>query len=148
MEFIRAEKTWQHAGNHYVRVEAMVKGFQIPMEVEFDEYDTPDTKYIVAVDGVLPVGTCRLHVLDEGNAKIERVSVLENYRKKGVGRQVIIAAEEWLEELGAKKIIITSREEAVGFYEKLGYQADWSKKEGGGRFVCVYMEKLLYGKII
>lgn len=144
MELIRAEHTWQQAGNHYVRIEAMVKGFQIPLQMEFDENDTPETKYVVAMDGVLPVGTCRLHQLDDRTAKIERVVVLENYRKQGVGRQVITAAEKWLKELGAQKIIITSREEAVGFYEKLGYTADWSRKEGGGIFVCVYMEKLLY----
>ncbi|MDD7389855.1 MAG: GNAT family N-acetyltransferase [Lachnospiraceae bacterium] len=144
MELIRAEQTWQQAGNHYVRVEAMVKGFQIPLRMEFDEYDTPESRYIVAVDSVLPVGTCRLRQLDENTAKIERVCVLEEYRGKGVGRQVITAAEEWLRENGVQKIIITSREEAVGFYEKLGYTADWSKKEGSGRFVCVYTEKLLY----
>lgn len=121
----------------------MVKGFQIPLEMEFDSYDTANAKYIVVLDGVLPVGTCRLRLTGDKTGKIERVCVLESYRKKGVGRQVIQGAEKWLEQLGVKKIIITSREEAAGFYEKLGYRADWSKKEGTGQFVCVYTEKEL-----
>ncbi|MDO4312009.1 MAG: GNAT family N-acetyltransferase [Eubacteriales bacterium] len=143
MEMIRAKETYQRAGAYYVRTEAMVKGFQIPLYVEFDEHDTPDTKYVVAVDGVLPVGTCRLYILDGETAKIERVAVLENYRGQGVGSRVILEAERWLKEMGIRKVIITSRDAAVEFYEKIGYTADWSKKEEGGAFTTVYTEKYL-----
>jgi GNAT superfamily N-acetyltransferase len=141
MELVRATKTCEQAGAYYVRTEAMVKGFGIPLHGEFDEHDTPDTKYVVAVDGVLPVGTCRLHVVDEKTAKIERVAVIADYRKQGVGREVILEAEKWLTDMGIEKVIITSREEAVGFYEKLGYTVDWNKKEEGGIFTIVYTEK-------
>lgn len=143
MEYIRAVKTYQQAGAYYVRTEAMVKGFQIPLSCEFDERDTPDTKYVVALDGVLPVGTCRLYIVDEETAKIERVAVIESHRRKGVGKQVILEAEKWLKEIGIRRIVITSREEAVGFYEKIGYTADWSRKEDGGAFITVYTEKSL-----
>lgn len=143
MEAIRAEKTWQQAGAYYVRVEAMVKGFNIPLNKEFDDHDTPDTKYIVVLENEVPLGTCRLYVVDDTTAKIERVSVVEAARQKGVGRLAITEAEKWLEELGIKKVIITSRDEAVGFYEKLGYQADWSKKDDTGIFSIVYTEKTL-----
>lgn len=32
-----------------------------------------------------------------------------------------MAAEDWAGELGARKVIITSQTQAVGFYERLGY---------------------------
>lgn len=143
MEVIRAEKTWQQAGAYYVRVEAMVKGFNIPLNKEFDNHDTPDTKYIVVLENDVPVGTCRLYIVDDSTAKIERVCVVEEARQKGVGRLAITEGENWLKELGIKKVIITSREEAVGFYEKLGYLTDWSKKQDTGIFNIVYTEKTL-----
>ncbi|MDF2512596.1 MAG: acetyltransferase, family [Herbinix sp.] len=142
MEAIRVTKTWQRAGVYYVRTKAMVKGFEIPLDGEFDEGDTSDTPYILVMDGIYPVGTCRVHLLPEENiAKIERVCVLEDYRKKGVGRLTIEAAEQWIRELGYKKIVITSRDEAVGFYQALGYQADFSQTKDGGIFRIIYTEK-------
>lgn len=143
MEIIRATENWQRAGVYYVRTEGMVKGFQIHLEDEFDT-DTPDTPYILVLDGVLPVGTCRIHFLPEERiAKIERVCVIEPYRGKGVGRLAIEAAEDWIREEGYRKIVITSREEAVGFYQALGYTADYGKKETGGIFNIIYTEKVL-----
>ena len=49
MQIIRATKTAEQAGAYYVRIQAMARKHQIPLEVEFDEHDTPDTKYIVVV---------------------------------------------------------------------------------------------------
>ena len=141
LETIRATETWQHAGVHYVRTEAMVKGFQIPLDKEFDHHDAPGTRYILLMDGVLPVATCRLHLAGDDTAKIERVVVLEQYRGQGVGRRLIEDAEHWLRELGIRKVIITSRDVAVGFYEKLGYTADWNNIEDG-IFKTVYTEKI------
>lgn len=145
MELVRAGKNnlWAQAGAYYVRIQAMVNGFGIPLGVEIDKNDTSETEYVIAVDGVLPVGTCRLHITDDRTAKIERVCVLEEYRKKGIGRLVIEEAEKWLKEKGVRKVIITSRDEAVGFYEKLGYTVDWSRQQTGGVFTIVYTEKEL-----
>lgn len=143
MQVIRTESLWQRAGVYYVRTQAMVKGFKVPLEKEFDDGDTPDTKYILILDDVVPVATCRLHISGEKDGKIERVAVLEEYRKKGVGRKLIRAAEEWLAELGIDRVVITSRDEAVGFYEALGYQADYSRIEKGGVFDVIYTEKKL-----
>ncbi len=142
IQTIRAVHTWQHAGVYYVRTEAMVKGFRIPLDGEFDANDTPATKYTLLLDDVLPIATSRLHLIDNETAKIERVCVLKEYRRKGIGRRLITDTEEWLKELGIKKVIITSRDEAVGFYENLGYTADWNRTEEG-IFKIVYTEKTL-----
>ena len=45
MEIIRATKTAEQAGAYYVRIQAMARKHQIPLDVEFDEHDTPQTKY-------------------------------------------------------------------------------------------------------
>ena len=50
MILLRATKTAEQAGAYYVRIQAMARKHQIPLDVEFDEHDTPQTKYIVIVD--------------------------------------------------------------------------------------------------
>lgn len=145
MQLIRADQTkrWAQASAYFIRIQAMTKGFKIPVQYEIDSQDTPETEYVVAFDDILPIGTCRLHVVDETTAKIERVAVLEEYRGKGIGKEVIQEAEKWLTEKGIRRIIIMSRTEAVGFYEKLGYASDYTKTESRGKISTVYTEKVL-----
>ena len=61
MQIIRATKKAEQAGAYYVRIQAMARKRQITLYAEFDEHDTPETKYIVVVDDYLPVATCRLN---------------------------------------------------------------------------------------
>lgn len=143
MKAVRATETWQQAGAYYVRIQAMAKQYNITLRQEFDEYDTPETKYIVLLDDAFPVATCRLYEIDEESATIGRVVVLPEYRNKGLGSMVIKEAEKWIRELGYKKIVIDSRDVAVKFYEKLGYVADFDRPVHEGTFDCVYMEKEL-----
>ena len=105
--------------------------------------DTPEDEYILVMDGIYPVSTCRLHYLDEHTGKIERVATLESYRGKHYGQAGIIEAENWMREKGVTKIYINSRKAALGFYEKLGYTADFSQVSGSGEFECVMTEEEL-----
>ena len=126
MKTIRVtDQEWAKAGVGYVRTEAMVLGFGVSLQGEFGG-DTPESEYILVTDDQgVPLSTCRLYFEpDKGYAKIERVATVSGARGMGAGRAGIEAAEEWILERGFKKIIITSRDEAVGFYEKLGYHAD------------------------
>lgn len=146
MEIKRIEKNniAGQAAAFYVRIQAMnVEEFGIPVQFEIDEKEP--IEYIVAFDDVHPIATCRVHVIEEGYAKIERVVTLKKYRGTGVGRAIITEAENWIKEKGISKIVITSRDEAVGFYERLEYTADYDKikNEDDAIFKCVYTEKIL-----
>lgn len=142
MEIIRVTREWQRAGVHYVRVQAMVPEFGVSLDREFNA-DTPEDIYILALDGVLPVSTCRLKLLGGNKGKIERVATIGDYRNRGIGSKVILAAEKWLQEKDVTEIIINSRVAALAFYEKLGYVADNTTKSGTGDFVCVNVTKKL-----
>lgn len=74
-----------------------------------------------------------------------RIVVLPEYRKQGLGRLVVTEAEKWARELGCRKAVLDSRDVAVGFYEKLGYTADYSRIVKGWTFDCIHMEKMLDG---
>lgn len=143
LKVMRAEKTWQQAGAYYVRIQAMAKQYHISLQAEFDEHDTPETKYIVLLDEEFPVATCRFYELDRDSAMIGRVVVLPEYRNRGLGTMVMKEAERWLADLGYGRAVLESRDVAVQFYEKLGYVADEERIIHGETFTCVHMEKRL-----
>ena len=143
MDIIRATKTAEQAGAYYVRIQAMARKHQIPLYAEFDEHDTPETKYIVIIDNYLPVATCRLYAIDEERIMLGRIVVLPEYRHQGLGTKVVKEAEKWAKELGYKKAIVESRDNKIHFYETLGYEADFSQKIVGETFTCYRMEKTL-----
>ena len=126
MEVIRATKTAEQAGAYYVRIQAMARKHQIPLDVEFDAHDTPQTKYIVIVDDYLPIATCRLYAIDESHIMLGRIVVLPEYRGQGIGTQVVRESERWAKELGFSVSVVESRENKIHFYERMGYVADYS----------------------
>lgn len=143
MDIIRAETTAARAGAYYVRIQAMARKYHITLEQEFDEHDAPDTKYIVILDDDFPVATCRLYAADESSVMLGRIVVLPEYRRRGLGSLAVAEAEKWAKELGFTKAVLESREEKVGFYERLGYSADFDNIIDGDTFRCVHMEKML-----
>ena len=141
MEILRAMTTAGRAGAYYVRIQAMARKHQIPLEVEFDEHDTPETKYVVAVDDFLPVATCRLYPEDENTMMLGRIVVLPEYRRQGLGTLVVKEAEAWARELGFTTAVVESRDNKIAFYEQMGYVADMERRIEGETFVCYRMEK-------
>lgn len=120
-QVMRATETWQQAGAYYVRIQAMARQHHITLREEFDEHDTPDTKYIVVRDDDFPVATCRLYELPEETEgegapvrpmMFGRIVVLPEYRKQGLGRLVVTEAEKWARELGCRKAVLDSRDVA------------------------------------
>jgi len=139
---IRATETWQQAGAYYVRIQAMAKKHHITLRQEFDEHDTPDTKYIVVTDKSFPVATARMYPLDHKTMMIGRVVVLPEYRHQGIGTMVVGECEEWAEELGFTKTVLESRDNKIDFYLQMGYEIRGEAVEGE-TFRCVRMEKEL-----
>jgi GNAT superfamily N-acetyltransferase len=140
LSVIRAEQTWQIAGAYYVRIQAMAKKHHITLRQEFDDHDGPDTKYIVVMDADFPIATARMYPLDKERMMIGRVVVLPEYRHQGIGSMVIDECECWAEELGYGKAVVDSRDNKVGFYERLLYEVVGEAVEGE-TFRCIRMEK-------
>lgn len=143
MEIIRATETYQQAGAYYVRIQAMAKKHHITLRQEFDEHDTPDTKYIVILDNDFPIATARMYPLDSESVMIGRVVVLPEYRHQGIGTKVIHECEQWALELGYKKAVLESRDNKTAFYRQIGYTECGEPFIEGETFRCVRMEKVL-----
>ncbi len=92
----------------------------VPIEEEIDQYEE-DSVHFVAYDGSKPVAAGRLRILED-TGKVERICVLGDYRKTGLGRQVMEAIEQHATELGASKAKLNAQTHAEAFYGKLGYE--------------------------
>lgn len=73
---------------------------------------------VVAEDGDQIVGFAQYF---PPNNSIEAVHVLPSHIKRGVGKMLMEELEEIAKEQGAKKIMLDSSLNAVGFYDKCGY---------------------------
>ena len=143
MKIIRVTKECERAGAYYVRMAAMMRKYQIPLDAEVDEKDGPDCNYILALDDIYPVATCRWFGVDGETAEVGRVVVLPEYRGQHLGKAVIAEAENWMREAGFKKVCISSRVGLEGFYKKMGFHFNENGKAHHHTFQCVYMEKEL-----
>ena len=143
IKVLRATELWQKASAFSVRIEGMNRQHHISLRDEFDEHDGDESRYIVLLDDEYPVATCRFYELSPERVLIGRVVVLPEYRGQSLGRRVIGEAEQWLRELGYREIVIDSRLEAVGFYEKLGYTRADDGVFLSWQFECTRMQKML-----
>lgn len=141
-QIIRAAETWQQAGAYYVRIQAMAKKHHINLRQEFDDHDTPETRYIVVTDDEFPIATARMYPIDKETMMIGRVVVLPEYRHQGIGTMVVYACEEWAEEEFCSRVIVESRENKTEFYESMGYEIIGEPVDGD-TFRCIRMEKVL-----
>lgn len=85
----------------------------------------PAASVLVAVDNDLLVGSI-IGGWDGWRGNIYRLAVLPSYRRRGIGRALVAAAEQGLVERGARRISALVEHDhpwAVGFWESL-YEPD------------------------
>lgn len=69
------------------------------------------------------VGTARMMLDPEGNAKAQRVAVRASVRQNGIGRLLMRALEDEARIQKATAVVLGAQLTALNFYEKLGYEA-------------------------
>jgi len=69
------------------------------------------------------LGCCLLTKVDDITVRLRQMAVPNSLQGKGVGRALMIFAENIARDLGYKKLIMHARKTALGFYGKLGYNA-------------------------
>lgn len=103
-----------------IREKVFVEEQQIPKELEMDPLDQEATHFL-ALEGDLPVGTCRMRWIDLHTVKVERVAVLKEKRSTGIGKKIMYTVEKYAQAKGAKSILLESQIRVESFYQKLGY---------------------------
>jgi predicted GNAT family N-acyltransferase len=74
-----------------------------------------------AYTGTLLSACCILTPMDNNIVQLRQMAVDSGLQGKGIGRQLILFAEEQSRNNGFTQLMMHARKEAKGFYEKLGY---------------------------
>ena len=110
-----------------IRRVVFIQEQSVPEQEELDDLD-PVCRHFIATPGKQSlsreaIGTARILFLDDGTAKAQRVAVLREHRKGGVGAALMFALEGEAARAGRSTLILSSQVSAVPFYERIGYQA-------------------------
>tara|TARA_R110000787_G_scaffold148261_2_gene262179 strand:- start:7619 stop:8041 length:423 start_codon:yes stop_codon:yes gene_type:complete len=89
---------------------------------ELDDLDNSATHFL-ATENELPIGTARMRINGD-TAKIGRVCVIKSHRGTGLGAALIRAAVEEARKMSSVTTVkLGAQTHALGFYEKLGFEA-------------------------
>ena len=89
-----------------------------PDEVEKEKSNL----HIVAYEDERMLGCCMLVEEDPQTVRLRQMAVINDLQGKGIGRALMQFAENLARDRGYQKITMHARKNAMGFYEKLGYQ--------------------------
>ena len=106
-----------------VRMRVFVVEQQIPPEEELDEADATAT-HAIALQGGRVVGTGRMLLVDgddEGTCRIGRMAVDREWRRHGVGGQLLVFLEEQARRQGLTHCLLHAQEYVKAFYAGHGY---------------------------
>lgn len=68
------------------------------------------------------LGCCMLVKESDHIARLRQMAVLNDLQGKGIGRAMILFAENLARDMGYKTINMHARKPVVGFFEKMGYK--------------------------
>ncbi|MFC0008481.1 GNAT family N-acetyltransferase [Devosia nitrariae] len=94
---------------------------KVPEDEEHDADDLTATHFVAVAAGEV-VGTLRV-VFKPEHAKIGRVAVDRDWRRRGIARRLMLAAMDHCRARGEDRFYLTAQTDKLGFYEKLGFTA-------------------------
>jgi GNAT superfamily N-acetyltransferase len=94
-------------------------------------------------DGEL-LGTLRVNFLDDETGALRLVAIEPRLQRRGIGRKMIVAAEQFISRAARRRIVTNAAIDAVQFYSRLGYEkAHWDDPGEGAGEPIVPMQKQL-----
>lgn len=103
-----------------VRRQVFVREQDIPEELVFDGHDG-EALHVVVKDGKRVIGSARIQFLSNNQAKLERMAILKRYRRKGIGRKMLLFLDAVWKDKQVQQVIIHAQLEVVPFYKLCGF---------------------------
>jgi len=103
-----------------VRREVFVREQGISESLVFDEHDR-EALHMVGKDGERVIGSARVQFLADNQAKLERMAVLKRYRRKGIGKEMLLFLDAVWKDKQVQQVIIHAQLEVVPFYKLCGF---------------------------
>lgn len=141
---VRAPGTDEEWRQYYhLRWSVLRKPWGEPEGSERDERDD-ETEHCAVIAGDRVIGVGRLQMNDHEEAQIRYMAVDPDSHKRGLGRRIVEYLEDKARELGAARVVLDARQNAVGFYLVLGYNVTADSYLLFGEIQHYRMQKDLY----
>ena len=124
-----------------IRVRVFQQEQGVAAELEFDGLDEGAIQLLAYWDD-RAVGTARIRELTVDTAKIERLAVLPEARKQGIGKKLMQTALEIIERENKTKAIVHAQSYIADLYKQLGFKTVGEEFSEAG-IVHVKMSKQL-----
>lgn len=92
----------------------------VPAELEFDGYDDSAIQLLAYWDN-RAVATARIRFIDRHTAKIERLAVLANARRKGIAKKLMQTAIKIATDQNCLKVVVHAQSYIKSLYLQLGF---------------------------
>jgi ribosomal protein S18 acetylase RimI-like enzyme len=96
-----------------------------PLGLKFapDELESEkDNLLMAAYEDDEMLGCCMLVEEGKETVRLRQMAVINDLQGKGIGRALMTFAENLARDRGYKRITMHARDNAIGFYEKMGYR--------------------------
>ena len=103
-----------------VRRQVFVREQGISEDLVFDGHDG-EALHMVVKDGERVIGSARVQFLADNQAKLERMAVLESYRRKGIGKEMLLFLDAVWKDKQVQQVIIHAQLEVIPFYKLCGF---------------------------
>lgn len=104
-----------------VRFQVFVAEQHVPMDEELDEFDSSATHAIVLHNGQVVATGRVVYGNEDSAARIGRMAVYEEWRRKGIGGRLLTFLEEEAATQGVSTYILNAQEYVKAFYANHGY---------------------------
>ena len=104
-----------------IRTQVFQKEQGVSAELEFDGLDADAIQFLAYLNGKA-VATARIREIDASTAKIERLAVLPEYRKQGIGKRLMESALSVISRLDKSSAIVHAQEYVASLYQQLGFE--------------------------
>lgn len=103
-----------------VRRQVFVREQSISENLVFDGHDRK-ALHTVVKDGERVIGSARVQFLADNQAKLERMAILKRYRRKGIGREMLLFLDTIWKDRQVRQVIIHAQCEVIPFYKLCGF---------------------------
>lgn len=122
MNDCRSPKTAQEFEQYYqLRWQILRKPWQQPLGSEQDEFEQDSIHLMITDENSQVIAVGRLEKNSQFSGQIRYMAVHPDKQGQGIGKKLINALENRAQQLGIVELILNAREQAVDFYQSLGY---------------------------
>lgn len=104
-----------------IRIKVFQEEQGVAAELEFDGLDD-DAIHLLAYQNNKAIGTARIREINRDTIKIERLAVLPEARKQGVGKKLMEVALENIYQRNKSQVIVHAQEYVSHLYQQLGFK--------------------------